>query len=156
MARRGVETISRFAWNPRGNDCHHELSDYRRADIEFIETPRPTRPHVTAVDGRSPGSRLDVSRRLPGCPVAQWALDLPPTVAGAAAASGRRAVTAFPFDPQGEPSARIVTGPTDAVNDARLGATAADVLVGRAVAVRVGGGLAAGRRDHVDIGVVGD
>ncbi len=37
-----------------------------------IETPRPTRPCVTTVDGGSPGSRVFALRRLPGCPAASW------------------------------------------------------------------------------------
>src|SRR5438477_6355695 len=35
-------------------------------------------------------------------------------------------------------------------------AAAANVFVGRSVAMRIGGGLAAGRRDHVDAGVIAD
>src|SRR5436190_16327645 len=35
-------------------------------------------------------------------------------------------------------------------------AAAANVFVGRAVAMRIGGGFAAGRRDHVDAGVIAD
>src|SRR5438067_3259731 len=66
----------------------------------------------------------------------------PPTHWGGSAESGPPA------------SGRHAAG-TAAVRES-LGAAAADVLVGRAVAMRVGGGLAAGRRNHVDIGVIGD
>jgi hypothetical protein len=45
---------------------------------------------VTLLDGRSPGSRVSVNRRLPGLPVAFEAGNSPLTVAGAAAASERQ------------------------------------------------------------------
>jgi hypothetical protein len=56
---------------------------------EFVRTPRPTRSRVTVAGGRSPGSRVAVSGRLPrntGFPVAISAEASPLTVAGAAAA----------------------------------------------------------------------
>src|ERR1700752_4072668 len=65
-------------------------------------TPRPTSSRVTTADGRSPGSRVVTLRRLPRTEISQWHMtkDSPHTVAGAAAASGKFPLTAFPFDPQ--------------------------------------------------------
>ena len=53
----------------------------------------------TSVDGRSPGSRVDARCQPSRFPSGAIDMDLPLTVAGAAADSRIRAFTAFPFDP---------------------------------------------------------
>ena len=62
------------------------LAAANAADQAPIDTPRPICSRVTTADGRSPGSRIAICRRLPG-PRTQWHLttDSPLTVAGAAA-----------------------------------------------------------------------
>ncbi len=55
--------------------------------LDRLGAPRPTLSHVTTNDGRSPGSRVIASSRLPrDIPVALWLSGSPLTVAGAAPA----------------------------------------------------------------------
>ena len=102
------ETVGHVQW-PRGYvTCHHEPKPVRRLHPSKLRSfpigaPRPMCSCMTTTDGRSPGSRVIALRRLPGFPVAEWR-------------SARRlqlrgqprhwacARTAFPFDPQREPS----------------------------------------------------
>jgi hypothetical protein len=52
---------------PRGRQLSPAKADryLRRRETDLAGAPRPTRSHVTTIDGRSPGSRLIASRRLP-------------------------------------------------------------------------------------------
>jgi hypothetical protein len=91
-------------------------ADCTTTGLRFARTPRPTRSRVTVAGGRSPGSRVAVSGRLPRsvAPSGSMAEHSPLTVAGAAAAlcaSPSRARTAFPFDPLQEPPLAIWTEP---------------------------------------------
>jgi hypothetical protein len=91
-------------------------ADCTTTGLRFARTPRPTRSRVTVAGGRSPGSRVAVSGRLPRsiAPSGTMAGHSPLTVAGAAAAlwaSLSRARTAFPFDPLREPPLAIWTEP---------------------------------------------
>jgi hypothetical protein len=91
-------------------------ADSTTTRLRCARTPRPTRSRVTVAGGRSPGSRVAVSGRLPRsiAPSGTMAGHSPLTVAGAAAAlcaSLARARTAFPFDPLREPPLAIWTEP---------------------------------------------
>jgi hypothetical protein len=72
-------------------------------------TPRPMCSRVTTTGGRSPGSRVTASHRLPRhtCPVANGER-LAAYSCGGSRGIGTMfeelALTAFPFDPRGEPS----------------------------------------------------
>ena len=83
-------------------------ADRTTTGLRLARTPRPTRSRVTVAGGRSPGSQVAVSGRLPRsvAPSGTMAGHSPLTVPGAAAAlcaSPSCARTAFPFDPLREP-----------------------------------------------------
>lgn len=70
-----------------------------------IETPRPTISRVTTNDGRSPGSRVTASSRLPRSP--QWRLGSEAhrlQLRGQLQLRPRSGLTAFPLNPLREPS----------------------------------------------------
>ena len=91
----------------RGNVTRHRepkpLLTESRNDPHWCTPPNvPARDHV---DGRSPGSRVTALHRLPGCPVAVGAR-LSAYSCGGSRGVGLVALTAFPFNPRGEPSAQ--------------------------------------------------
>src|SRR5437868_5608885 len=144
----------------------------RTRALPATATRHPLRPTTTTRAGST--SRAASRRRSPrNSRAADMRSSAGPTGSGSPARSAgswstRSVAPSKPAPTPAEP-------PTPWGGDARLGppasgrhaggtpggpkslrAAAADVFVGRAVAMRVGGGLAAGRRDHVDAGVIAD
>lgn len=96
--------LSGSVWHVTANEV---LSPQHQAAVWApTDTPRPICSRVTTSDGRSPGSRISIDRRLPGKVLSSGflAIDSPLTVAGAAAASLNVQLSAFPFNPRREPS----------------------------------------------------
>ena len=92
---------ARRRWHVTAN----EVSPDARActGAATVGTPRPTCSRVTTADGRSPGSRVAILRRLPGTrePSGMMTEDSPLTVAGAAAESATLASPRSLLIPEG-------------------------------------------------------
>jgi hypothetical protein len=94
----------------------------RRRETDLAGAPRPTRSHVTTIDGRSPGSRLFACAAFPGL-WSQWRVGTgsPLTVAGAATALDcNQPAPCSLFNPRGEPSRQPYPRRQCAVNSRAL------------------------------------